>query len=185
MKLKNPTDIERRSRLIYSIYRNGFTMKRSEIALNAGYTPEYISRLISGERRVTDDAIHNLAPVLGVREAYLLGQDDFMTQTDLDKALQKADAFSANINQAAATINFVYTGCPPHDMTDITKCKSHVQDFINDKVISKERLFINTKEEYYVEISEDEYKDFCDDISSYIQFRIQQFYKKHSKKTIT
>ena len=36
MKLTNEKDIERRSRLIYSIYRPGFSMKRAEIAQAAG-----------------------------------------------------------------------------------------------------------------------------------------------------
>ena len=101
MKLTNETDIEKRSRLIYSIFRPGYNYKRSDIAKLAGYSPEYLSRLVSGERRVSDEAAHNLAPALGVREEYLLLKDDYMTMDDYVKALSETNNIGILISQLA------------------------------------------------------------------------------------
>ena len=48
----------------------------------------------------------------------------------------------------------------------------------------KESIIIKLKEKRYVDISDDEYKLFCDDISDYIHFKIQQLYNQHSKKDL-
>lgn len=97
--LLSPDDAERRSHLIYSFYRpNSPITKKETLAQKAGYSPEYIARLFSGERRVSDEAAKNLALSLGVREEYLLGKDDYMTIEDYQKVMQQADSLASAIN---------------------------------------------------------------------------------------
>lgn len=110
MKLTNPDDIERRSRLIFSIYRVGAAQqKRADIAEKAGYTPEYLSRLISGERRVSDEAARNLALVLGVREEYLICKDDYITDEDYQKVLDTTNSIGKAISQVANILGYYDT----------------------------------------------------------------------------
>lgn len=59
-----------------------------------------------------------------------------------------------------------------------------ILSFIKDAVESEKRYIIKLKEKRYVDISDDEYKLFCDDISDYIHFKIQQLYNQHSKKDL-
>lgn len=184
MKLTNEKDIERRSRLIYSIYRPGFSMKRAEIAQAAGYTPEYLARLISGERRVSDEAAHNLAIALNVRETYLLGVDEYMTDADFNKVMAQADNMASTINQTALAHDYFYTGDTMPELSANDRLTEEILSFIKDAVESEKRYIIKLKEKRYVDISDDEYKLFCDDISDYIHFKIQQLYNQHSKKDL-
>lgn len=184
MKLTNEKDIERRSRLIYSIYRPGFSMKRAEIARAAGYTPEYLSRLVSGERRVSDEAAHNLSIALNVREAYLLGDDDYMTEADFNKVMAQADSMASTINQTALIHDYFYTGDSLPDISANDRLTEEMLTFVKEAIESEKRYIIKIKEKRFVDISDEEYKTFCDDISDYIHFKIQQLYEHHLKKDI-
>lgn len=186
MKLTNEKDIERRSRLIYSIYRPNFNLKRSDIAKAAGYTPEYISRLISGERRISDEAAKNLAVALNVRVEYLRAEDEYMTHEDFSKIMEQADNFASSINQATQDTGFLYLDA--HNVTTDQLWKippeEDILSFITTFSSNNERYVVHIKEKKYIAITDDEYKALCDDITDFIQFKVQQLYKNHIPKGI-
>ena len=186
MKLTSEKDIERRSRLIYSIYRPNFNLKQSDIAKAAGYTPEYISRLISGERRISDEAAKNLAIALNVRVEYLRAEDEYMTYEDFSKIMEQADNFASSINQATQDTGLLYLDA--HNITTNqlwkTTPEEDVLSFITSFSSHNERCVVHIKEKKYTTITDDEYKALCDDITDFIQFKVQQLYKKHTTKDI-
>ena len=183
--LLSPVDAERRSHLIYSFYRpNSPITKKETLAQKSGYSPEYIARLFSGERRVSDEAAKNLAISLGVREEYLLGKDDYMTLEDYQKIMQQADSLASAINQCALTNHFYYTGADPTDIPEDKSFDEKTRTFISTAHNIKQRSLINLADQYYIDITDEEYKTLCDDISEYIQFKLQQLYNHHSKHHI-
>lgn len=183
--LLSPVDAERRSHLIYSFYRpNSPITKKETLAQKAGYSPEYIARLFSGERRVSDEAAKNLAISLGVREEYLLGKDDYMTSEDYQKVMQKADSLASVINQCALTNHFYYTGANPIDILEDMSFDEKTKAFITAAHSINQRTLLNLNDQYYINITDEEYKTLCDDISEYIQFKLQQLYNHRSKNRI-
>lgn len=177
-KKLDPEYQERRSRLINAYYVGGHgDMSKQELADKAGYTPEYISRLFSGERKISDDAAKTLAKVLGVREEYLLLKDDYMRKSDFALLLQAADSYAGMIQSALVDEGYLYTGAGTLDLPDFAEV---LQDkFISDACSNHERIIVNAEEETFIQLSETEYKEFCDDLSAYIQFKVQRLFKTH------
>lgn len=181
----NPEDAERRSRLIYSYYRPfGMKKRKEDIAREAGYTPEYLARLFSGERRVSDEAAKNLANALGVRAEYLLLKDEYMTPADFDQAMTEADSLGKAINHTAIAKDFFNTGVLPESISDLEKINEDVVTFINNSHAEGKRLLVNIKEKKYIQMDDDTYKSLCDEIADYIEFKLQQLYRNSVKKEL-
>ena len=56
---------------------------QKELARKLGYSPNYISQIVCGTRRLPTEMAKKIASVTGVRAVYLLGNDDFMKTQDL------------------------------------------------------------------------------------------------------
>lgn len=186
MKLTNETDIERRSRLIYSIYRPGYNSKHSDIAKSAGYSPEYLSRLISGERRLSNEAAHNLAPVLGVREEYLLLKDDYMTMDDYTSALSETNNIGILISQIALRHKYITTETISLLLSD-EKLNEPIRSFLiqNRYVYGKPHYIINLNSNKYISIDDEHFKTLCNDISDYIEFKISKLFSNSKQYDIS
>lgn len=185
MKLVNETDIERRSRLIYSIYRPGYDYKRSDIAKSAGYSPEYLSRLISGERRLSDEAAHNLAPVLGVREEYLQLKDDYMTIDDYTAALSETNDIGILISQIALKHKYITTETISLLLSD-EELSEPIRSFLiqHKYAYGKPHYIVNLKSKKYITINDELFKTLCNDISDYIEFKISKFFSQSKQYEI-
>lgn len=92
--------------------------------------------------------------------------------------------FFSTINQTALAHDYFYTGDTMPELFANDRLTEEILSFIKDAVESEKRYIIKLKEKRYVDISDDEYKLFCDDISDYIHFKIQQLYNQHSKKDL-
>lgn len=185
MKLTNEADIERRSRLIYSIYRPGYEHKRSDIAKAAGYSSEYISRLISGERRLSDEAAHNLAPVLGVREEYLQLKDNYMTMDDYTTALSETNDIGILISQIALKHKYITTETISLLLSE-EKLSEPIRSFLiqNRYVYGKPHHIVNLNNNKYISINDERFKALCDDISDYIDFKISKLFSQNKQYDI-
>ena len=75
-------DQERIGRFIAET-RNQAGMTQKELALRTGYTPQYISNIICNKRCMSLESARLFSKVLGFREEYLLGIDNYKTNTDL------------------------------------------------------------------------------------------------------
>lgn len=186
MKLTNEADIERRSRLIYSIYRPGYEHKRSDIAQSAGYSSEYLSRLISGERRLSDEAAHNLAPVLGVREEYLQLKDNYMTMNDYTAALSETNNIGILISQIALKHKYITTETISLLLSD-EELSEPIRSFLikNRYAYGKPHYIINLNSNKYVSINDEHFKTLCDDISDYIEFKISKLFSQNQQFDIS
>lgn len=182
MKLTNETDIERRSRLIYSIFRPGYNYKRSDIAKLAGYSPEYLSRLVSGERRVSDEAAHNLAPALGVREEYLLLKDDYMTMDDYVKALSETNNIGILISQLAMKHRYITT-----ETTSLISSEEELNNSIHSFIIQHQYSYgephyiINLSNNKFITINDEQFKTLCNDISDFVEFKFSKLFSQNKQ----
>ena len=173
----------RRTRLIQAIYNNNNHQRtKGEIAQSAGYTPEYLSRILSGERRLTNEAAKHFSKVLYVREDYLLGKDPYMTQDDLEKAT----FMNTVIGTFVSKISFYhdkrfFSGSfydfldelPPFD--DPVFCSPDFADFLYKA--RYKTYYIDFYNEKYVELTNDEYMDFCEEIAHFIKFKIDYLFE--------
>ena len=176
-------DILRRTRLIYSIYSgNNFKRTRGEIAQSAGYTPEYLSRIISGNRRLTNEAAKHFSIALNVREEYLLGEDEYMTEEDLAKEFDTQNKISNSI----FSISYIHDNIlfskllskfatELIDFNQMEKQKSEKTKFLIES--EKKNIILNLHNNKYIELSDKEYFSLCDEISQYIQFKIEYLFK--------
>lgn len=186
MKLTNDTDIERRSRLIYSIYRPGYNQKRSDIANLAGYSPEYLSRLISGERRLSDEAAHNLAPALGVREEYLQLKDDYMTIDDYTAALSETNDIGILISQIALKHKYITAETISLLLSD-EEFSEPIRSFLihHKYAYGKPHYVVNINNNKYISIDDEHFKTLCSDISEYIEFKISKLFSQSKQYDIS
>lgn len=192
MKFKNLSeeDTIRRSRLIYSIYTGSNSKKtHRDIANSAGYSPEYLSRIISGNRRLTDEAAEQLASVLHVRKEYLLGEDEYMTEDDYKRAIDKHNELSKSIFNISQL----------HDNVVFSK---HFQEYLEGSIDSnntekqddtsihflidarQKNIILDLKTEKYIELSDNEYFSLCEEIAQFIQFKINNLFKVKGNKFI-
>lgn len=54
-------------------------MSQKELAKATGYTPQYISSLVMGKKKLSSEAARNIAKSLSIRKEYLLCIDDYKT----------------------------------------------------------------------------------------------------------
>lgn len=184
MGIKNLSDEDsaRRTRLIYCIYNvENSVRSKSEIAESAGYTPEYLSRLISGERRVSDEAVKHFAKALNVRKEFLLGLDDYMTEKDYQTAFKNMDDIGSSISSiSASNSNRVYS---PFIFEPILRKKIEDSDFLSFLIASRNSSYwIDLDSKRYIEITADEYVSLCDEISEFIKFKIDRLFNKKNAK---
>lgn len=170
-----PEDQLRRSRLISAFYRNQYqSMSRAEIAEKAGYSPEYISRLFSGERRISDEAAKVLSPILGIREDYLLGKDTYMTEEDYRNSVRIADSVWSNFGLINRHCEFcIYEVDKIPD--ELPGFKKEDIDYIRENVSDATRIVIDMTKKTGTPISDSEYKDIMAEIADYADYRLKIF----------
>ena len=166
MKLKNLSkeDLERRSRLITCYYSSDNKLSKTDLANSAGYSIEYIARLFSGERRISDEAAKNIAKALNVRKEYILCIDNYKTTEEFNSAINRINSITAAINSFSFDNNY---------LTSYTHIENN-NNASSDDNCYKSRYLINTKEEKFVELSFDEYIALCNEISDYINFKLER-----------
>lgn len=182
----NSDDRERRTHLIYSYYRNGVdNMPRSELAERCGYSIEYISRLFSGKKRVTDEAARCLAKVLHVREEYLLCKDNFMLEEDYQKEMEEVRALGFLINKIVIDQGFINTDIPITTLSKTQTKNKNMLSFIKKSQNMGKRLLINIEDNEYIELQDKTYRNLCKDIADFIEYRIKQLYKNYNHYDIS
>lgn len=55
---------------------------QSDLAQKSGYTPQYISYIVTGRKKLSTDAAIAFAKILNIRPEYLLCHDDFKTDVE-------------------------------------------------------------------------------------------------------
>ena len=70
-------------------------MKQCQLAEKANFTPQYISNIVNGSKRITFQNAVVFADILGVRHQYLLLKDGFMTEAERVSTLPCVDFLSA------------------------------------------------------------------------------------------
>ena len=111
-------------------------MTKKALAEKSGYSLRYVTHMFSGTRPVTDAAVIQFAKVLGVREEYLFGIDDIMTDTAYRRRLEYADAYSALLFHAIDDFGYILVD-KDYDLSlledhmteyDIESLKSYLDD---------------------------------------------------------
>jgi len=179
-------DKERRFRLISSYYRKGTKdMSRPELAEKSGYSVEYISRLISGKKRVSDEAARCLSKALHVRKEFLLCKDNFMLEEDYNKEMEKVRALGLLINKVMIDHGFINTDVPLTTPSNTQVKNKNILSFIKKNKATGKRLLINIEDNEYIELQDTTYRNLCKDIADFIEYKIKQLYKNYGHYDIS
>lgn len=179
-----PKDRERQERLIYSYHRAGLpSMSKEELAEKAGYSPEYISRLFSGARRISDEAARSLSKALNVRKEYLLGKDDFMTGEDYKRAKEIKNSIGVSISEIALYKGFFNTAVLP--AASIVNAEK--RGILDKDMRTKLMRLLYDNNGGLVDLSSQQYAGFdnicwdsiCDEVADFVDFKLKQFFMKH------
>lgn len=101
------SDLKRLDRLKTAYDNHTPHMTKKALAEKSGYSLRYVTHMFSGTRPVTDAAIIQFAKVLGVREEYLFGIDDIMTDAAYRMRLEYANAYSALLFHALDDFGYI------------------------------------------------------------------------------
>lgn len=156
MKRKNECNPECKSRLKKLLNQKRIT--QIELSKQTGFTPQYISCIIRGNRPMTISAASAFAKVLGVRQEYLLCEDNYQDINSLE-----------NNRQVQSHINSVSSGL-----------EQEFHDSLNNiSAIIKQKCVLNG-----LFCSENDLNDFSADIENYINMRFEKWLLPRSPKCI-
>lgn len=156
MKRKNECDPECKTRLKKILNQKRIT--QIELSKQTGFTPQYISCIIRGNRPMTTSAASAFAKALGVRQEYLLCEDHYQDINSLN-----------NNRQVQSSIHSASLGLD--------------QEFHNSlnsiSAIIKQKCTLNG-----LLCSESDLNDFSADIENYINMRFEKWLLPRSPKCI-
>lgn len=78
-------------------------LTQKQLAELTGYTPQYISNIIVGKKKLSIEAARNISRKLNVREKYLLCEDDYKTEGEMWK--KRHELFNDKKNLLDSIIN--------------------------------------------------------------------------------
>lgn len=179
-----PKDKNRQARLIYSYYRPGRpVMSKEELAERAGYSPEYISRLFSGARRISDEAAKSLSKALDIRKEYLLGKDDFMTREDYQKAREIKYSIGVSISEIALFKGFLITAILPSGSIMKAGEKGILNEDMRTKLLrlpsDSNGGMIDLSSQVYAGFDNLSWESICDEVADFVDFKLKQFFTRH------
>lgn len=169
-ELNNVVDNTQGLRLKKCCEEKGMTQKK--LANLSGYTPQYISNLVSGKRKMSVECARNLSKHLNVREDYLLCKDD--DKTIIDKSMSFAN--DKNIKNL-----FGLLGIHDSDMNLIKNYPLFQPDFLD---------YLSEKRQSIKDITEEEYEhrkefiDFCEKSVKNLSIELQEFALFRLKKML-
>lgn len=137
------------------MFENGVTQK--ELAEKLSYTPQHVSLVIKGERKLTDDAARRIAALFPpIRAEWLMGLDNFKTNAELIKA------------ELASAVE---------ELTTISKFLSLAAQRINLNLVRvQENSFQIVKEGgILANLSENDYISFSEEVLHYAEYLLSKF----------
>lgn len=132
----------------------GWTQKK--LALECGYTPQYISYLLNGIKPIQKDCAQTLAKVLNVRFEYLLCYDDYKTERE-----RKLHRFDSDVEQSVK-------------FEELLLCLGYkikifeTDDLLNDSIIITDDL------SFEHQLTEKEFDNLKKEIFDFIEFKIEK-----------
>lgn len=144
--------------------------KLSELS---NYSIQTVSYIENGKRNMTRESAHSFAKILGVREEYLLCEDNSKTLEELFLR----ESFNAykydGIENALHSI-----GCWEYIKYGNIIAKSEDSELVN-----VEKVILGISDNNFISCSESNYYDLINDIREYITFRLSQFSKRCTPAT--
>ena len=199
-KTLSSEDEIRRSRLKEAVNAQFPPMTKEELAEKTGYTLGYINKIFSGQRRISNTALHQFAQILNTRAEYLLGKDTVMTESDYRVKAQQSEGYSAAINISLGKSSDYYLVDKFFDVEAFdqkandqrwSRAASEINSMLHqdlNEIIQNNRRVITkavTFDHWFdscVELSESDYYNLCDEVSDYICFKIEQLYRRLEKE---
>ena len=182
-------------------------MTQKELALRTGYTPQYISNIICNKRCMSLESARLFSKVLGFREEYLLGIDNYKTNTDLffnsscsstisffdSAAYNYLSSIGHNLSlhwNSSANSDDIYNYLTEYNI-DRPHCSSDKDLFlsedsnasvlkINDRSFSMSDTIIEIDG---VELSPIDFFDLLDDLKDYADFLISNVSKRKERRS--
>lgn len=125
-------------------------MTKKALAEKSGYSLRYVTHMFSGTRPVTDTAVIQFAKVLGVREEYLFGIDDIMTDAAYRRRLEYADAYSALLFHAIDDFGYI--------IVDKDYDLSSLEDHMTEYDMESLKSYLDDGHKAIVKIADDDYE---------------------------
>ena len=167
-------------------------ISKAELARKSSYSYEYVIRIFSGERRVTDAAIDQFAPILNVRKEFLYGYDNIMTEQAYRAAMEFADRYTALIRLALIDCKYQlldrkYNLSVHEDELDpisMSALKNLVADGLHPILLTKDDDDYDYGEFEFSVLDDQTYFDLLRDIQSFIKVKIQQAFEDNYMETL-
>lgn len=156
MKEKSKIDPECGTRLKEILHRKRIT--QLELSTHSDFTPQYISCIIRGMRPMSISAANAFSKVLGVRQEYLLCEDDYEDTF----SLEESQKIQSSIDSASSELNHTF------------------QNSLNDIIKTlKEKCSLNG----FI-CSEKDLNEFRTEIEDFINMRFEKWLLPRSSKCI-
>lgn len=148
-------------------------LSQEKLAEMSDYSIQTVSYIENGKRNMTRDAAHAFSCILGVREEYLLCEDNAKTLEDL---FSLEDYQTYKIEQMESVLHAV--GCWEHiEYGDV------VERLGTSELVNIDKIILCLPNEEFITCSESAYKNFLDDMHEYILCILKQFSKKCQPST--
>lgn len=144
------SDLKRLDRLKTAFESHTPHMTKKALAEKSGYSLRYVTHMFSGTRPVTDAAVIQFAKVLGVREEYLFGIDDIMTDTAYRRRLEYADAYSELLFHAIDDFGYI--------LVDKDYDLSSLEDHMTEYDMESLKSYLDDGYKAIVKTSDDDYE---------------------------
>lgn len=182
-------DIKRLDRLQQAFDQRHPHISKADLAREASYSYEYVIRIFSGERRVSDAAIEQFAPILKVRKEYLYGYDNIMTEQAYRAAMDFADKYTALIRLALTDYKYQLLDSKYdlsiHDGEMNSFSMSSLRNFVAEgyhPILLMEDDDDFSEFEFSV-LDNQSYFELVRDIQSFIKVKVQQAFEDNYMKT--
>lgn len=161
-------------------------MKDKDVAKEAGFTPQHISNLVNGKARLTADTARILSSVLKVKEDYLLGEDDYPTNSDMYRAMikemQKKEQMYIELIEK---YGYKIIGTGESEWKTINIFKEHIEE--NNSIEINKRIEETPYTKYVLlqspngtikRMDLDRLKTLINDIEDYIKFQMERCFEQ-------
>lgn len=171
-------------RLKQSIKSSG--MKNNEVATEAGFTPQHISKLVNGKARLTADTARILANVLHVKEDYLLGEDDYPTHSamyhSMISEMQKREHLYIELLEK---YGYKIIGNGDTEWKNVNIFREHIENGEKEEIIRRvteapyiKYVLLQSPNGSVKRMDIDRFKTLINDIEDYVKFQIERCFEQ-------
>lgn len=178
-------------------------VSQKSLAEETNFTTQYISNIINGKRPMTVTAAKSFSSILGVPEAFLLCESDYIDGFDLETYKEEFEFFEYHIHFLLHTFDidlhgllvenengkeYYYYGDDAHHFTlpislDEKECNVLKLKDENGEIFSPQNprvILLVCQKKVYVPLAS--FRSLVKDIYEYINFRTRQFTQKYTDK---